>query len=117
MNMNSVVRFVDDWRDKDPKTRDSSPGKLDGKQLIKIGVQKERRLLVLKRVKHVIFVLQGTREIWYKNTFDYPVVVAMGFKASELKFHPKAIPMEEYANLFLDNSNPNWLKRNDYELV
>jgi len=116
MDMNSVVRFVDDYSDKNPKTNNSSPGKIDGKRLIKIGLQKERRLLVFKRTKHIIFVLEGTREIWYKNNFDYPVAVAMGFKVSQLKWHPKAVPMEQYARYFLDKSDMEWLERNDYEL-
>lgn len=117
MDISTVVRFVDDYNDKNPKTNNSSPGALDGKKLIKIGVQKERRLLVLKRVKHIIFVLEGTREIWYKNTFDYPVAVAMGFKASKLKWHPKSVTMEQYARLFLDKVDPDWLKLYDYELI
>jgi hypothetical protein len=116
MDMNSVVRFVDDYSDKNPKTNDSSPGKIDGKKLIKIGLQKERRLLIFKRTKHIIFVLEGTRNIWYKNNFDYPVAVAMGFKASQLKWHPKAVTMERYAQLFIDDADPEWLKINDYEL-
>lgn len=117
MNMQGIVRFVDAWTDNDPKTRDSSPGTLDGKKLVAIGVQKERRLLVFKRVKHVIFRLKGTREIWYKNNFDYPVAVAMGFSLSRLDLHPKAIPMEQYAKLFIDKTDLEWLARNDFELV
>ena len=117
MDMQTVVRFVDAWTDNDPKTRDSSPGKLDGKQLVKIGVQKERRLLVFKRVKHVIFKLEGTREIWYKNNFDYPAAVAMGFSLSKLQMHPMAVSMEQYAKYFIDKIDLGWLERNDYSLV
>lgn len=117
MDMNSVVRFVDDYNDKNPKTNDSCPGKVFGHKLIRIGIQKERRLLVFKRVKHVIFVEEGTRNIWYKNNFCYPVAVSMGFKASQLKMHPMAVPMEQYARYFLDQADNDWLDRNDYELV
>lgn len=117
MDINSVVRFVDDYRDKDPKTVDSCPGKVYGNQLVRIGVQIERRIFGLRKsVKHIIFVEEGTRNIWYKNTFCYPSVVAMGFSASKLIFHPKAVSMQEYAKYFLDQVDTDWLKRNDFVL-
>lgn len=104
VDINTAVRFVDDWADKDPKTRDSSPGKVDGKQLRQIGVQKERRLLrrLFKSVKHVIFLAEGTHDIWYKNNYDYPAVVKMGFSLSRLTMHPNAVPMEFYYEVFMN---------------
>jgi len=114
---NEVVRFVDDYMDRDPSTRDSSPGKVFGHQLKKIGVQIQRRLFRRGKVKHVIFVEEGTRNIWYKNSFNNAGVVAMGFSLSRLTMHPNAVSMEEYARYFLDDSDPDWLERNDFELV
>lgn len=117
MDMSNVVRFVDDYLDNDPKTRNSSPGKVFGHNLILIGKQIERRPFRQKRVKHLIFQEEGTRNIWYKNTFDYPSIVAMGFSTSKLTQHPKAVPMEQYARYFIDRIDEDWIKRNDFELV
>ena len=117
-DINLAVRFVDDYRDKDPTTRDSSPGKVDGHRLILIGTQKERRLLkkFVWPTKNFIFVEEGTRNIWYKPSFNNAGVVAMGFSLKLLDNHPKAVPMEQYASYFLDKSDPVWLARNDFVL-
>lgn len=111
-----AIRFVDDYMDKDPKTVDRFPGKVNTHQLQVIGRQTERRLFGRRKIKHLIFVEDTTRNIWYKTSLDAVGVVMMGFSLKTLEFHKLAVPMEEYARLFLDNSDPAFLKRNDYEL-
>lgn len=115
-DINEAVRFVDDFMDKDPKTRDSCPGKINKHKLIVIGYQKERRLLIFKRIKHIIYREATTRNIWYKNSECNPGVVMMGFSLSRLALHPNAVTMEKYAEYFLDISNADWLERNNYVL-
>lgn len=130
VDINTAVRFVDDVLDGNPKTNDFCPGKIDGKKLVKIAVQHERRLLVFKRIKHIIYVQEGTREIWYKNNECYPSAVKMGFSISQMGNDKRAVPMEVYAELLIDgrsrpdtlvisvgDSARNWLARNDFELV
>ena len=127
-DINIAVRFVDDWKDHDPKTRNSSPGTVNGNKLYQIGIQKERRLLKIltgHSIKNYIFVEQGTRNIWYKQSFNNAGVVMMGFSLSLLGPHPKSVPMETYAKAFLDGGYipelkadaDAWLKRNDYVLT
>ncbi len=109
------------------KTRDSCPGKVFTHSLIQIGIQRERRIFGKGKVKHLIFVEDGTRNIWYKNSFCSAGVVAMGFSITKLEMHPKALPMEVYAEIFLDGedklvipvgtSSKDWMKRNNFELV
>lgn len=119
VDINTAVRFVDEVTDGNPKTTNYCPGHIDGRKLIQIGIQKERRILkkLFKKVKHIIYLQEGTRLIWYKNNECYPAVVKMGFSMSELTMHPKAVPMETYAMYFLDNKDPAWLKRNDFVLT
>lgn len=126
LDINSVVRFVDDWQDNDPKTRDSCAGKVFGHKLVKIGEQIERRWFGRGRVKNVIFVEEGTRNIWYKPSYCNAGVVAMGFSLSRLDFHPSAVSMERYAHYFLGSLGDNpidtqnrlaWLERNDFKLT
>lgn len=127
MDMSTVVRLVDDFTDDNYSTRDSCPGKVFGHELIPIGRQIERRRFRKNRIKHLIFVAKDTRNIWYKNSFCDAGVVAMGFSLSLLDKHPKAVPMEVYAELFLDGldklvipvgmSAREWMKQNDFELV
>lgn len=129
-DINTAVRFVDAWLDDDPKTTNSSPGTVDGHKLILIGLQKQRRIFGRGKTKHVIFLEEGTRNIWYKKNFDYPSIVKMGFSISEMRLDQKALPMETYAKIFIDGkktpdhligeigtSARNWLKRNDFELI
>ena len=125
-DIKEVVRLVDDFQDQDYKTRDSCPGKVFGHQLTQIGLQRERRFFGKGKVKHIIFVEEGTRNIWYKDSFCSAGIVAMGFSLSKLEFHPKAVPMETYAEIFLDGedrlvipvgtSAKEWMKRNNFEL-
>lgn len=117
MDMSSVVRIVDAWTDNDPKTRDSCPGKINGNDLIPIGIQWNRRLRFFKRQKYIIYQENGTRNIWYKRSKCNAGVVAMGFSLSRLSMHPKSIPMSQYAKYFIDHINPTWLKRNNYQLI
>ena len=127
MDMSTVVRLVDDFTDDNYSTRDSCPGKVFGHNLVPIGRQIERRLFRKSKLKHLIFVAEGTRDIWYKNSYCDAGVVAMGFSLSKLDKHPKAVPMEVYAELFLDGldklvipvgtSARVWMKRNDFELA
>lgn len=119
VDINTAVRFVDDFIDKDPKTRNSSPGKVNGNQLIQIGIQKERRLLKIltgHKIKHYIFQEEGTRNIWYKQGFNNAGVVKMGFSLKELAMDKRSVPMETYARYFLDNIDPDWMERNNFEL-
>ena len=117
-DLHNVVRLVDDFQDTDPRTRNSSPGSVNGNQLVMIGVQKERRLLkkAFWPIKNYIFVEYGTRNIWYKQSFNNAGVVKMGFSLSEMKMDKRSVPMEVYAQYFLDGTNPQWLERNDFEL-
>ena len=127
MEMSSVVRLVDDFKDDNFSTRDSCPGNVFGHELIPIGRQIERRFLRKHKIKHLIFLEKGTRNIWYKNSYCDPGVVAMGFSISKLDMHPKAVSMEVYSEIFLDGldklvipvgmSAREWMKQNDFELV
>lgn len=112
----TVIRFVDDYMDKDAKTIDRFPGKVFGNKLICIGKQTERRIFGRRKIKHIIFVAESTRDLWYKTSFDAVGVIAMGFSLKTLMFHKSAMSMEEYARIFLDGADPFFLKRNDYEL-
>ena len=119
IDISIAVRFVDDYMDKDPKTRDSCPGKVNKHKLVLIGQQRERRIIKLllnKKIKHYIFREEGTRNIWYKNSVCNPGVVMMGFSLSLLKMHPNAVPMEKYAKYFIDNIDAEWLAQNDFVL-
>lgn len=118
MDMREAVRFVDDFQDTDPRTRNSCPGTVNGHKLIHIANQTQRRFGFLpKRVKHLIYIEEGTSNIWYKNSKCNAGVVVMGFSLSRLRRHPNAIPMEDYMKYFIDEIDPSWLKRNDYVLV
>lgn len=110
MDMASAVRFVDDFRD-------SSPGTIDGHKLIHIGNQIQRRIFRKGKVKHLIFVEEGTRNIWYKDAMHSVGASKMGFSKTRLRMHPKAVSMEQYAEYFLDGKDDGWLLRNDYRLV
>ena len=108
---NLLTGFVDSIRDR-------CPGSFKGKKLIKIAVQKERRLLIFHPIKNLIFVLEGTRDIVYKEKNEcHPGVVMMGLSGRTWEMHPKSVKMETYARYFLDKADTEWLKRNDYELV
>ncbi len=118
MDMTTVVRFVDDFEDDDPRTRNSCPGTVNGKKLIHIANQTQRRFGFLpKRVKNVIYLEQGTGNIWYKRSKCNVGIVAMGFSLSRLANHPNAVPMEQYTKYFVDMVDLDWLERNDYVIV
>lgn len=116
-DINTAVRFVDDYVDHDPKTRNSCPGKVNGHNLILIGKQIERRFFNRGKTKHLIYLEEGTRNIWYKQSNCNAGVVKMGFSLSELDKDSNSVPMEEYAKYFIDKSDPEWLKQNDFVLV
>lgn len=115
VDVNTAVRFVDDFLDGNPKTRDSCPGKVNGNKLIPIANQIQRRTVGRKSIKHIIFIEQGTRNIWYKKSICDAGVVKMGFSLSELRMDARSVPMEVYAKYFIDRLNPQWLKDNDFE--
>ena len=125
--MTTVVRLVDDFLDEDHHTRDSCPGTVNKHKLIPIGKQFNRRFRFFKKLKHIIYLEESTRNIWYKNSKCNAGVAAMGFSLKRLHNHPKAVSMKTYAKLFLDNPfdkvdevnsiASDWLKRNDYELI
>ena len=134
VKINTVVRMVDNWRKR-------YPGTVNNKSLLKIGIQKERRLykrLLGRKVKNVIYLLEGTKQIWYKRKEDAIGVVAMGFSTKHLAMHPSAVPMEFYYEVFtspkkmiqlehltvkqqatmrdLAMTGSEWLALNDYEI-
>jgi len=117
MDMFTAVRFVDAFQDDNPKTMDSCPGRVNNRDLIAIAVQYNRRFRFFKRKKNIIYREGATRNIWYKRSKCNAGVVIMGFSLSRLKNHPNAIPMQRYAEFFLDDRNPEWLERNDYKLI
>lgn len=121
VNPDRLMYMVDDWRD-------SKPGKVDGRDLILIAVQKERRLSKFwkKSIKNWIYRIAGTKEIVYKEYPASPGVMRMGLKGSFLRnsgnpWHRKSVPMEEYYDMFVANKNrPTyvaWRKRNDFSLI
>lgn len=125
-DIKNVVRLVDDFLDDDYHTRDSCPGTIFGKKLIPVAIQRERRIFGKGSIKHLIFKLEGTRELWYKKSYCNAGVVAMGFSLSQMDYDKRSVPMETYAELFLDgdkfvervgDNSSNWLKRNNFELV
>lgn len=111
---NLLTGFVDDINSR-------CPGTFKGKKLIRIAVQKERRLFGLIKtgsVKNIIYQLAGTRDIVYKEKNEcHPGVIMMGLKGDTWVMHPKSVPMTKYAEYFLDRVDLDWLKRNDFELV
>lgn len=119
MDTKQVVRFVDAFEDSDPRTRDVCPGTVYGHKLIHVANQTQRRLRFFgrKKVKNVIYLEEGTANIWYKRSKCNVGVVAMGFSLSRLKMHPSAVSMEQYAKYFIDEIDPDWLERNDYVIV
>lgn len=107
MDVSEAVRIVDDYLK-------PNPGTINNNKLILVGHQIQRRVFGKGKIKHYIFVEEGTRNIWYKEALHSIGVVAMGFSYTKLKLHPKAIPMEHYAKLFLDEADNEWLKQNDF---
>ena len=116
VDINAVVRIVDDFLDDDYHTRDSCPGTVLGHKLIRIGVQIQRRRWRRDSVKHIIYQLENTRQIWYKTSKCNAGVVAMGFSLSQMDWDYQSVPMETYAGYFLSGNDPEWLERNDYKL-
>jgi hypothetical protein len=107
MDFGTVVRIVDNFRD-------TCPGTVNGNKLIPIYRQYNRRLRVFRKLKNIIYLEEGTRNIWYKRSRCNAGVVMMGFSLSRLDEHPKSVTMEQYALYFLDEYDPKWLKRNDF---
>lgn len=114
---NLLTGFVADINDRCP----GRFPKENPKKLIKIAIQKERRLFGLIKTgatKNIIYKLEGTRDLVYKEKNEcHPGVIMMGLSGKNWKSHPKSVPMEMYAKYFLDVIDPQWLKRNDYEFV
>jgi len=135
LDINVAVRMVDDWKER-------CPGTVEGKALKTIAIQKERRKikrLFGKKIKHIIYLLEGTEELWYKNNNCSVGVVKMGFSLKRLAQHPHAVPMEFYYAVFSSPGNLiplkllyrgntktarglamtgfDWLKLNDYEVI
>ena len=118
MDMSTVVRLVDAFQDDDYHTRDSCPGTVNQHKLIHIANQMQRRFGFLpKTVKNIIYLESETSNIWYKRSKCSAGIVAMGFSLSRLARHPSARSMEDYTKYFIDEIDPDWLKRNDYVLV
>ncbi len=137
IDLSHAVRMVDNWRE-------SEPGTIDEKKLIEIGYQKERRRLKRwfgHKVKHRIYRLEGTEEIWYKQKRYSQGVVKMGISLKRKGLHPKSVPMEFYWEVFskprgalpidllrlseegtktittIGMTSADWLKLNDYVVV
>jgi len=121
LDPNALMFWVDKWKD----ITDSFAGKIDGKLLRLIAIQRERRLwkrLIGRKIKNWIYYIEGTRLIVYKEFPKSAGAMKMGLSGHFLKtsgspYHKFAVPMETYARYFLDNIDPDWLKRNDYELI
>lgn len=113
---NAVMWKLDDWTDNNPKTNDYDPGVLDGKKLKLIALQRERRLLIFKTTKNWIYQVGDSRLIVYKPFSKCAGVVPMGLSLTSGLRHPKSVPMETYAKLFIDKIDPQWLKDNDFVL-
>lgn len=114
---NSLMYWVDDWRNRDP-------GTVGGKKLIVIAHQMARRARDLwrKKPKNVIFQIEDTREIVYKRRFDGVAAMKMGISQKRIwnskdPRHKHAVPMEEYAKYFIDKIDADWLARNNYVLM
>ena len=111
---NLLTGFVDNINDR-------CPGAFKGKRLIQIGIQKQRRLFGIiprGKPKNIIYKLEGTRDIVYKEKNEcHPGVIMMGLKGDTWIMHPKSVSMEAYAKYFLDLVDRDWLARNDYELT
>lgn len=117
VNPKNLMYWVDSWKN-------TNPGKVNGVHLFLIAIQKARRARDLwrKKPKNWIYKIGNTREIVYKEFERSPAVMKMGVSGHFLRhsgnpFHKFMVPMEKYAKYFIDNSDPEWLKRNDYELV
>lgn len=140
VNFNNVgvfCFFVDAWRDNDPTTRDASPGKVDGQQLVLIGQQRQRTFwhgFGQGPVKNWIYKVGNMRQVVYKQGPDNPGVVLMGISLSRMDYHPNALPMETYCKIFIDKNETDadvqkvikdggcktlqeWLAQNNFELV
>lgn len=127
MDYSLVLRYVDDFMDKDPQTREHCPGTVNGHKLNPKLKQYDRRFRFFKRVKNIIYQLDDTDQFWYKSSKCNVSVMAMGFSKNRLRNHPKAVPMETYSKIF--KALPNdyisevkmtavaWLKLNDFELI
>lgn len=111
-NMDKLVLFVD-------SVKNRCPGTIRGKRLIPIAIQKERRIFkrLFKPIKTYIFVLEGTRNIYYKQDLCHPSVIAFGYSKDDPDWDGKSVPMEIYAKLFIDRVDPEWLERNDYTIL
>ena len=131
--------FVDAWRDNDPKTRNASPGKVDGQQLNLIALQYQRTWnpstwFGKGQVKNWIYRVGSSRIVVYKQGPDNPGVCLMGISIKRQDFHPNAIPMELYAKLFIDRDDTDiavmgyvtkagvssikaWMEQNSFELL
>jgi len=111
---------LDDWKDGDPKTNDFNPGKLDGKTLVLIALQKERRLL--KRIFHptknwIYRIGDRTDLVVYKPFPKAAGVIPMGISMTTMWWHPKSVPMETYCERFITMPDKEWLAMNDFVLV
>jgi len=119
-DIHEAVRLVDAFMDDDYHTRDSCPGTVNNHNLLHIANQMDRRSWwrrARRRVKNLIYIEEGTSNIWYKTSKCNVGVVAMGFSLRRLGMHPNAISMEQYTKYFIDESDLAWLERNDYILV
>lgn len=93
------ARLVDDWRK-------PCPGTIDEKQLKRVGIQRERRFLFFRSVKHIIYLQEGTHNLWYKNKHCGQGAAVMGFSLKRLGMHPSAVPMEFYYQVFTTPDKP-----------
>lgn len=102
--------FVDDYRDFDPKTKNASPGKVDGQQLNLIAYQFQRTWNPKSwfgngQIKNWIYRVGSSRTVVYKQGPDNPGVCLMGISINRQDYHPNAVPMEMYAKLFIDRND------------
>ena len=103
---------------------------IKGKRLIRKAYQLERPKRYFgtrKRIKNIIYIIEGEKMVVYANKQNAIAVMKMGLSLKRLRkyshslkraMHPKSVSAEEYYKYF---SNPNlyrdWLKRNKYQMV
>jgi hypothetical protein len=69
------------------------------------------------RITNWIYRIDTYRYLVYKPFPLDRVATIMGFSRKSMMWHPKAVSMEDYCRYILDNIDPAWLERNNFERV
>ena len=106
-------------------------GTIEGKRLHKVAYQLERQKRYLglkKRIKNIIYTIDGEHMVVYANKEKAIIVMKMGLSLKRLRrythsrkriMHPNCVTAEEYYRIFTNpytNANQRWLKRNKYQI-